>query len=863
MNQLAGGSRVIEHVHKGSVYVSFCYDSTSETVIAVSREGDFRLIKKQTGTIELELKECYFNCMVLAPTRKFLACGTIFGSVRLFTWPLAEVETGSFEPNTTGSLTSISLSTVKGHERYHSVEVLLHTAPVVSLALSQDHTRIFSGDENGTVFCCNLYAKPDVGEKKRRRVAEAEEDNRSEEQKQADHWLSLTTSFANHNHRFYINEDKVRLQKMKYFETQKKLLFPNNINWGQIVDDFVLCSRQFIEDGLSEVQELRERIENVRNDAAYTLAQKEGEVEETVRDLTDANEKKLTEEAERYESLADNHLKMQELSAEQSSLKTEEFEQMSRRAEQDQETRLTKEYEKQNRLVAEIQALREKNRADLMKLEESYEAQIDALKKHSESAMKELRSEYDKVCAMLKTDGLKFEEAMKQQEEEYEAEISEVQDLKRSALQAESERYNGALRDTVSMKNQISALQMQIRGQQEDLSRSGRQQEELKRKLEEVLEMFRKAQDQLKDRERVIKVKDEALQKLRSNQKHLESFRYVLFHKVQTLEKERDPLEEQVTELKDSVQGMYQEMVQDLRKKQTLETRNAEKHYKIQNLVAESNVLARNLKATKKDFKNFVSEITDSLDIVAVDETNKDPTRLISQMKDVVARYESKVNIYRSSQELAEEEKRTGLPAITDEAMRQRDHLMGKAKAMSESTKFEQAQRARDTARFTKDNSELILEMNRLRLEKTQAERKITDLEKSLYTLSTENLQLSQMSGGPGSSTLNRNSQHNSSVNSATPYQQRKQKDEGNSQRLARRKDMNQLPPKIKAPQSLSNSQLVQSYEREGFQVDRLRDNLPLEGVHEASYGGEGLDDDIYTGGPIAPANKFPPSLRK
>lgn len=115
----------------------------------------------------------------------------------------------------------------------------------------------------------------------------------------------------------------------------------------------------------------------------------------------------------------------------------------------------------------------------------------------------------------------------------------------------------------------------------------------------------------------------------------------------------------------------------------------------------------------------------------------------------------------------------------------------------------------------------------------------------------------------PGSSTLNRNSQHNSSVNSATPYQQRKQKDEGNSQRLARRKDMNQLPPKIKAPQSLSNSQLVQSYEREGFQVDRLRDNLPLEGVHEASYGGEGLEDDIYTGGPIAPANKFPASLRK
>ena len=57
----------------------------------------------------------------------------------------------------------------------------------------------------------------------------------------------------------------------------------------------------------------------------------------------------------------------------------------------------------------------------------------------------------------------------------------------------------------------------------------------------------------------------------RSNQKHLESFRYVLFHKVQTLERERDPLEEQLTELKDSVQGMYHEMMGDLQKKQKLQ----------------------------------------------------------------------------------------------------------------------------------------------------------------------------------------------------------------------------------------------------------------------------------------------------
>ncbi len=55
----------------------------------------------------------------------------------------------------------------------------------------------------------------------------------------------------------------------------------------------------------------------------------------------------------------------------------------------------------------------------------------------------------------------------------------------------------------------------------------------------------------------VIKLRNDTLAKLNANQKHLESFRYVLFHKVQCLEKERDPLEEQVQELKGSVEGMY------------------------------------------------------------------------------------------------------------------------------------------------------------------------------------------------------------------------------------------------------------------------------------------------------------------
>ena len=62
--------------------------------------------------------------------------------------------------------------------------------------------------------------------------------------------------------------------------------------------------------------------------------------------------------------------------------------------------------------------------------------------------------------------------------------------------------------------------------------------------------------------------------------------------------------------------------------------------------------------------------------------------------------------------------------------------LVNKSRAMMDSNKNLQGERAHDINRLTKDNSELILEMNRLRHEKTSAERKIADLENSLFIMS-------------------------------------------------------------------------------------------------------------------------------
>ena len=44
------------------------------------------------------------------------------------------------------------------------------------------------------------------------------------------------------------------------------------------------------------------------------------------------------------------------------------------------------------------------------------ETQLLELRSSQERALRDWRTEYDKVCSLLKSDGLKFEEALKQQE---------------------------------------------------------------------------------------------------------------------------------------------------------------------------------------------------------------------------------------------------------------------------------------------------------------------------------------------------------------------------------------------------------------------------------------------------------------
>jgi len=227
--------------------------------------------------------------------------------------------------------------------------------------------------------------------------------------------------------------------------------------------------------------------------------------------------------------------------------------------------RISKEYEKQSRLLGELKDMRETNEVVLRDIEQKQDEQLNELRKKQEKDMREWRTSYDQVCNLLKSDGLKFEEALHQQEKEYEEQIAEMMEHKRVALQVESEKSTTALKDGVSMKQTISMLQKQRKEKDVELAKVLEESAGLRRDLSQSQKMFEEVKKQLQECKRGLLVKDDNLRKLREQMKHLESFRFVLFHKVRALEDERDPLEEQVENLKGSVSSMYDEFVREFR----------------------------------------------------------------------------------------------------------------------------------------------------------------------------------------------------------------------------------------------------------------------------------------------------------
>jgi hypothetical protein len=478
-------------------------------------------------------------------------------------------------------------------------------------------------------------------------------------------------------------------------------------------------------------------MENLKNKTEYTLVQKEQEMQEKTRSLESKRARDAQAAAERYESivtkLGETHRFMDEDLKRITSGTEREMKDKDRAFEQT----LAQEYETQGQLLSTLQAERNAHDKAVKEMEDKYLKRFKQVQDNEDAAMSEWRSEYDKVCDLLKMDGMKFEVALLQTDEEYRVELQQLKAKQEQALQSEDDRCTAALKECVSYKQNMQIMESLIRTREEELREVKRELSGLQSQLKQSQETFRDALLELKAKEEAIKARDQSIAKLRDSQKHLEGFRYVLFHKVRDLEDERGPLGSQVESLHESVAEMDAEFVRAFRSKRHLEHRLRELTAQVSGLQdAAQDARGSTVLATKETHKMY-DELTEVL-------YEHDMAQLKKRLEGFMARYDR----FRNPAGGPDPGK---IAAIADEVEAQRRALKKKATRMLEENEQVKKDRMNTMGAMVRRNCGLIDDCERLRTERRNYERTNNTLQERLVepnnTRSRERRRKADLSG--------------------------------------------------------------------------------------------------------------------
>lgn len=842
--------KAFEHISKGTTYGRIGYDMQQHVVVALTRpEGTLRVIEHLSTTPSVELisedKFTTYTTLHLCVPLKTLFVGTATGSIRLFRWPLRPVDSSLRKHERLRDISNQEyVSAVAANNPF--AEYSMHAHSITSLALSCSLRYLFTSCSGGAAMICNIETVVNG-----QTIVEAEDE--------------LNAKKLTYRHKQYGTARRIpNKEEVRKIEDLKKKLGPQQVVSASStsLDEMVMVPKVFYQERLDEIRDLEERMRNLQNENEYALEQKDQEIQEKLNTVNAERKHQTKGHEEKYDALFVQHTTSLERSEQAIKAANTMFNERNKEMQDQFDERISAEWEKQDRLLNELKDLREQHEVMIRDIEQKHEEQLNELRKKQERDMREWRSSYEQVCNLLKSDGLKFEEALQQQEAEYEQQLDEMREHKRFALQVESEKSTTALKDGVSMKQTISMLQKQRKEKDEELRKVKEECEYFKKELKESEKMFAEVNKTLAECKRGLLVKDEVLKSTREQMKHLESFRFVLFQKVKMLEEERDPLEEQVNKLKSSVGDMYNEFVREFRQKQHLNHEFSEKKTLASALQAENVKLRAYLTQLKKDGRRLLSDMEQVLHADGCAEYGK-----LSKLMANVCEKNRKMSQWTPPKDELPTDGHDPFvdpsknASLIDELVTHRDLLFRKNQIAVGAASQSKRDSAIDVRRLTSDNAQLIAEMNKLRTERKEWQRSYKDLENKLMAVDAENNAKARLAGKSSPEAVNRSSSAPSldptkspmprtgGGAGETPYVRRKVIDQQEVWRRQKVKGMNQLPPMTQSmsssstkpsPQEKRFTQSVdegrQQMERQGFDMGSLRThaiatNLPLHGM--------------------------------
>lgn len=373
-----------------------------------------------------------------------------------------------------------------------------------------------------------------------------------------------------------------------------------------MICDAVLVAREDLEEKEGEITEMQQQYEQVKADVEFALHRKENEWVDRLHVVKDESETLVVQERTRFEELEARHQHMLRKHSEELSHLEANHVKMTQELENQYERKLAQEVARYDALSETLELTRQRCEALVESQDHEHRGALHAERKAAYSRSKEQNDIIKRLHDDLNYNHAKFEEVLRQEETDYESELHHVRAEYEQQLSAE--RQNTAIK-----QGQLSATSTKL--------------EAMKKKMQE-LKAASHARDMLlaNERAKVAKLesslavyeshfevtklemedKDKVMAGLQSSNRVLESFRSVLSHRIDNLEKDKAPMEQHVHTLETHIRDMQTEMADEYKLKGETQQDVEGKDAKVRLLLNEVKMLRQG--ALKKEYS--VGEMT-------------------------------------------------------------------------------------------------------------------------------------------------------------------------------------------------------------------------------------------------------------
>ncbi len=234
-----------------------------------------------------------------------------------------------------------------------------------------------------------------------------------------------------------------------------------------------------------------------------------------------------------------------------------------------------------------IEALRQKTDELLVKQETQHVDEINRVKESLAAEVARLHKRLKTCEADLKQDCARAQEAMDQQANESDLEILRLKGSAETAVERERQicaRKQGQL---VQERNKMDQLRSKVAAMKVAKDEDDASIARLEEQTRELQATLRRYEHNIEEREQSLRDKEKEVLELRSSNKTLDNFRYVLDHRIETLMEDKGPVQEHIAKLEKHIKEMYDELVREFQQKKQQETALGMKDLKAESLAKE------------------------------------------------------------------------------------------------------------------------------------------------------------------------------------------------------------------------------------------------------------------------------------